>query len=171
MTRETFAIVAVIFIALLVGLGLLGWWVRRRRQRDIPAPAPVPEGFVARFSSDILYVATTMADNEYDRIAVHGLGLRSRASLIIGDGGIVLSMPDTEVFTPVEDLREVQRATWTIDRAVEPGGLLRYAWRLGAREVATNVRVIGDDGETLKQLLALLSDEDTKVATQAGKES
>ena len=169
MTRETFAIVAAIFIALLVALGMLGWWVRRRRQRDIPPPAAVPEGFVARMRSDVLYVATTFADDDYDRIAVHGLGLRSRASLIIGDMGIVLSMPDTEVFTPAEDLIEVQRATWTIDRAVEPGGLLRYAWRLGSREVATSVRVVGDDDETLEQLLALLPAQDSNEASPAGK--
>lgn len=169
MSRELFAVLAAIFVVVLILLGMLGWWVRRRRQRDIPAPASAPAGFRPRFETEVLYVATTVAGNQYDRIAVHGLGLRSRARLLIGDEGVLLSLPERDVFTSVNDLSAVERATWTIDRVVEPGGLLRYTWTLGARQLATNIRVVGDDTQTFEALQAL--NPNASSTAQAGKDS
>jgi hypothetical protein len=40
--------------------------------------------------------------------------------------------------------REAKRATWTIDKAVEAGGLVVISWRLGDRDVDTYVRFDGD---------------------------
>lgn len=169
MTREMFAVVAALFVALLVLLGMLGWWVRRRRQRDIPAPASAPAQFRKLVEQEALYVATTVAGDPYDRIAVHGLGLRSKARLLVGAEGVILALPERDYFTPADALTQVQRGTWTIDRVVEPGGLLQYSWRLGEREITTNVRIVGDDAEIFAALQALHNDE--AQTAQAGKDS
>lgn len=152
MTEPLFAVICAGIVAMLALLAFLGWQTRKRRQRDVPAPAAPPADFTPRAAADVHYVATTDAENEYDRVVVHGLGLRTRARILVGEQGVVLELPSGGVFTPSSALTGVARATWTIDRAVEPGGLLRYSWRLGDREVATNIRVIGDDEEVLQAL-------------------
>lgn len=169
MSKELFLIVSAAFVVLLVAAGMLGWSIRRRRQSDIPPPPGAPKDFTPTVAAEVLYVATTKADDDYDRVVVHGLGLRTRARVLVGEAGILLELPDRAVFTSRACVRRVQRATWTIDRAVEPGGLLRYAWQLGDHEVATNIRVVGDDSDILEALLRLQPG-DTAGATPAGRQ-
>lgn len=170
MTPELFAVFAAVFVAILVGLGMLGWWVRGRRQRDVPAPASAPAHFRGHTEAEVLYVATTSEHDPYDRIVVHGLGLRSKARLLVGEAGIVLEMPERNFFTSADQLSSVERGTWTIDRVVEPGGMLQYTWQLGSRSVTTNVRVVGDDSEVYAALQALQSN-GVAPAAQPGKDS
>ena len=60
----------------------------------------------------------------------------------------------TEVRIPADRIRAVERATWTIDRVVEPGGIIVIAHRLGA-DVDTYLRIIGDDREAFDALAGL----------------
>ena len=159
MTEPLFAVICASIVLLLAALAWLGWRNRRKSQRDIPAPSAAPADFRATVDAQVLYVATTKADDEYDRIAVHGLGLRTRARVLVGEQGILLETPERSVFTPRADVLSIERATWTIDRAVETGGLLRYAWRLGTHELATNIRVIGDDESVLHAMQRLTEQE------------
>ena len=162
MTEPLFAVICAAFVAVLALLAWLGWRSRRRSQNGIPAPATPPADYRAEVEAEVFYVATTKADDEYDRIAVHGLGLRTKSRLLVGEQGILLETPERAVFTPRTDLLSVERATWTIDRAVEPGGLLRYAWRLGDSELATNIRVIGDD-ETVLHAMQRLTEQEQHI--------
>lgn len=171
MSKETFLILSVIFVIALVVAGIAGWRTRRRRQSSIPAPQSPPASFVPTAVAEGLYAATTQAADEYDRIVVHGLGLRSRARLLVGDAGIILELPERSFFTPTADITLVQRATWTIDRVVEPGGLMRYQWRLGESELATNFRVVGDDRDIFDAMLRLQRGEGTAGAAPAGRQS
>ncbi|GAA2173382.1 hypothetical protein GCM10009846_15180 [Agrococcus versicolor] len=148
MSYEAFILLSIALIAVLLLVGVLGWRARRRRHRDLQAPQ-VPSGFQAVVDAPILYVATTTAGDPYDRVAVHGLGFRARGRVAVGPTGIVLDLPGSAVLVPVADLDGVERATWTIDRVVEPGGLLRIAWRLGERRLETYLRVTGDDAPVL----------------------
>ena len=156
MPKEVFVIGSAVLVVLLVALGALGWASRRRRQRDLPAPHTPPADFTPVGSWPMHYVATTIGGNEYDRVAVHGLGLRTRGTVAVGDEGVVLDLAGTDVFIPATDLTGVGRGTWTIDRVVEPGGLLRIGWLLGAREVVTSLRVIGDDDAAMRALEGLV---------------
>ena len=148
MSYETFILLSAVLVAVLLGAGVLGWLARRRRHRDLAAPQ-APDGFQAVLDAPILYVATTTAGDPYDRVAVHGLGFRARGRVAVGPAGVVLDLPGTAVLVPVADLVGVERATWTIDRVVEPGGLLRITWRLGARELDTYLRVTERDEPVL----------------------
>ncbi|WP_144717911.1 PH-like domain-containing protein [Agrococcus jejuensis] len=148
MSYETFILLSAVLVAVLLAAGVLGWLSRRRRHRDLVAPQ-APDGFQAVLDAPILYVATTTAGDPYDRVAVHGLGFRARGRIAVGPSGVVLDLPGIAVLVPVADLVGVERATWTIDRVVEPGGLIRIAWRLGARELDTYLRVTERDEPVL----------------------
>jgi hypothetical protein len=132
----------VILLALvLLLLMLLSWRNRKRRQSNLAAPATVPAQLGAVHGVfDGLYVATTIAGDRLNRVAVGGLGFRAQVTLTVADAGLVLALRGSDdVFIPVESLREVTRATWTIDRAVERGGLIQIGWSLGADISATDV--------------------------------
>jgi hypothetical protein len=129
----------VAFLLLLLALMFIGWRARQRRQAGLAQPESVPEDIGdihGVFES--FYVATTVAGDQLNRIAVRGLGYRSRARLTVADAGVVLAIRgEHEVFIPKAAIREVSRATWTIDRVVEEGGLIRVAWNLGPAEAST----------------------------------
>lgn len=153
MTKETFALLCAALVAVLALLAVLGVVLRRRRQRDIESPSPwidaVPELVV-----EALYVATTRAGDPYDRVFAHGLGFRGRTKVAIDRDGVQLVADRTELRIAAERIRSVERATWTIDRVVEPGGIIVIAHELGA-DVDTYLRIIGDDREAFDALRGL----------------
>ena len=153
MTKELFALLCAGFVALLAVLAVLGVLARRRQQRDIEAPQPWIQA-VPTLVVEALYVATTRAGDPYDRIFAHGLGFRGRTQLAIDADGVQLVADRTEVRIPADRIRAVERATWTIDRVVEPGGIIVIAHRLGA-DVDTYLRIIGDDREAFDALAGL----------------
>lgn len=132
-TRTQLLIYVFIGFAVIIGLAIWGWMARRRRQRNIPATAPMPEDVGAmRAEFDGFYVSTTLDGQPLNRVAVRGLGFRARATIAVTDSGVVLALPGNTVFIPRETIREVTRSNYTIDRVVEPGGLVLLAWTLGA---------------------------------------
>lgn len=126
-------ITILILVLALIGM-TLGWRARRRRQSNIPHPEPVPAQLGRQLLSvEAFYVSTTVADQELNRIAVFGLGFRSRATVTVTASGIILALDGVpETFVPASRIRGVDRATYTIDRVVEKGGLVRLGWTLGA---------------------------------------
>lgn len=154
MTKELFALLSAGIVALLVVLAVVGVLARRRRQRDIEAPLPWTDA-VPTLVVDALYVATTRGGDRYDRVFAHGLGFRGRTRLAIDPDGVQLVADRTEVRIPAERIRSVERATWTIDRVVEPGGIIAIAHSLGA-DVDTYLRIIGDDREAFDALRGLV---------------
>ena len=141
-TGSTLIVVAVIVLALL--LMVLGWRALQKRQAQFPAPETVPDD-TAKAGTPIIsvegfYVATTLADRELQRIAVSGLGFRSRSSVTVTDAGIILALDGVpEIFISRAHLRSIDRATYTIDRVVEKGGLVRLSWTLGEATAAVDV--------------------------------
>jgi hypothetical protein len=126
----------------IIGLAIWGWTARRRRQGSIPAPKPLPADIgQLRGEFEGFYVSTTLDGQTLNRVAVRGLAFRSRATIAVADAGVVLALPGNNVFVPREDIREVTRANYTIDRVVEPGGLVLLAWALGETKVDTFLRV------------------------------
>ena len=85
-----------------------------------------------------LYLSTTPAGQPLERITVHGLGFRARTSVDVVEGGIMFN---TDRFIPRDSIIAIERATWTIDRGVEPDGLSVVRWRLGERELESNFRL------------------------------
>lgn len=159
MTKELFALLSAAFVIAVALLVVLGLWSKRRRQRDIDEP----QGWIQTLPTlvtEAFYVATTRAGDPYERIFAHGLGFRGRTQLAIDADGVQLLADRREVRIPASSIRGVERATWTIDRVVEPGGILVIAHTLGA-DVDTYLRVIGDDAPVLEALSSLVPGHET----------
>lgn len=126
----TAIIAGVLLLAL--ALMLLGWRRRVRSQAGLPRPAAPPASLAeALWHGEGLYVATTRGGDQVDRIAVHGLGFRARCAIAVHPEGIVLALRGSApVFVPRASMRGAGRATWAIDRVVEPGGLVVLDWML-----------------------------------------
>lgn len=135
-TRTQLLIYVLIGFGVIIGLGIWGWMARRRRQSEMPEMAPMPTDVGAlRGEFDGFYVSTTLDGQPLNRVAVRGLGFRSRATIAVTDSGVVIALPgDHTVFIPTAAIREVTRSNYTIDRVVEPGGLVLLAWTLGLGE-------------------------------------
>jgi hypothetical protein len=150
----------VAFFVVLVGLVHLGWRNRKRRQSGIPAPHSAPQtselgATIGTFEGQ--YVATTRAGDPLDRIVVGGLGFRAHVFIVVTERGIVLGIPGSDAFIPAGDLRTHGTATWTIDRAVEEGGLRLLAWDLGGVAVESYFRMNEPEAfeHAIDRLLAL----------------
>ncbi|WP_029089098.1 hypothetical protein [Brevibacterium album] len=138
-------------IPTLVLLGVAGlvfagmWWGWRRRsraQQGLPAPpAPVEGSEVLAAPVEGMYVATTTAGDPYDRIAAHGLGLRTQALVVATAAGLVIERSGTrDLLLPWEAITGVRAGQGMIGKFVEPAGLVIVGWRLGDTEVETGFR-------------------------------
>jgi len=144
MDRPQLMAIVVIFLVLLLVLMYLGWRARRRRQSSVAAPLAAPDDLGAAIGTfDGKYVATTVAGNPLERIAVHGLGFRSSASLTVTDTGLLVQRPGSDdVWIPRADVLDRRSATWTIDRVVEHDGLDLVEWNLGGTRVESYFRML-----------------------------
>ncbi|KSU52491.1 hypothetical protein [Microbacterium enclense] len=132
MSREG-ALLVMVGVAVVV-LALLAWaWVRRTR-RDARFTAPVgelPEDAVETAAFPGLYVATTRHDEPLERLAIKGLGFRSRVDVTVTTAGVALDLPGQPRIALTPDrLVDAAQATVAIDRVVEAGGLTRISWRI-----------------------------------------
>ena len=125
-------IVLLLLVAALAGM-VISWFRRRKRQAGLNLFAPIPADLgEIRASVSGLYLATTPAGDRLNRIAVGGLGFRARLTPIVAETGILLPFPGArDVFIPTAALGSIDKASWTIDRGIEPGGLTVVVWTLG----------------------------------------
>jgi hypothetical protein len=150
------ALVAALFVAM-----VRTWRTRARKQAEAVPPVPVPTGLgPAAGSWDGLTVATTRADQPLERITAGGLGFRARGGVTVHRTGVVLhhaGAPDRWI--DAGDVRGADRATWAIDRVVEPGGLVRLRWTAtgarGATDLDTYFRFPEGDAAALVALQGL----------------
>jgi len=128
------AITIAILVAALIGMAV-SWRLRGRRQRGLSLPlAPVEPG-KPRAEAEGLYLVTTFAGRPLDRVSVHGLGFRARARLAVTDTGVRIERDgESPIALPVASVTGAGTATWTLDRAVEPGGLTVLAWSLDSAD-------------------------------------
>lgn len=134
MSMRDIAIAITIGVALLALVAMLIGW-RRRMKRDAvhSAPLGVPEHAEVLSRHDVLYVSTTRHDQPLERLAISPLAYRARGELAVTDRGAALCLDGTPtVFLSKDRITAVDRATVTIDRVVEPGGLVRLTWSVDA---------------------------------------
>ncbi|MDY6055463.1 hypothetical protein [Micrococcus sp.] len=166
-------------IALALALLWRGWRSRTRRQAAIPAPAPVPAEVLERepaLAVEGMFVGTVHAADRLDRVAVHGLGLRSAAVLevhTVGDcpGLLVLRPGMDPLFVPAAHLVDAGRSAGIAGKFVEPGGLVAWGWSLGDAELTSAFRP--RRGEDRDRVLAALQTVIDRVASavRAGEEN
>ncbi|MGB4778430.1 hypothetical protein [Microbacterium sp.] len=142
MTREGALLVMIVLAVVLLAIGIAAWRRRTRRDAGIAAPVgEVPVGAVERAHVSALYVATTPHDEPLERLAIRGMGFRSRADVTVTDRGVALDLTgQPRLFLAVGHIVEVDLATVAIDRVVEPSGLVRLTWRVGDRFVDSYLR-------------------------------
>lgn len=147
MTQEIAGSMMLALMALALALALWGWKRRQRSYaglvphlvREMPQSAPT-------FEVPALYVATTATDNPLERVAAGPLSYRSRATLRVHPEGLSVTMPGQAPFLmPASPSLEAGLATWTIDRVVEPEGLVMVRWGLGPGLVDSYFRIIDGD--------------------------
>lgn len=130
MTREGALLVILAVVVALVALGVLAW--RRRARRDAGLAAPfgeLPAGAAVGLTAAGFYVATTRHGEPLERLAIGGLGFRSRVEVTITDAGVALDLAgQPRMFLAADRLEAVDVSTVAIDRVVEPGGLVRLSW-------------------------------------------
>jgi hypothetical protein len=145
-------------LLLLLGLMWLGWRNLKRRSAGIPAPQAIP----ATDATEVLrtpgmHVATTHSGRPLDRVVVPGLAFRANADVRVTAAGLELRLAGgAECFVPATALRRIDRASWTLDRAVERDGLVVITWTLGDTPVDTNLRV--EDPAALVAALSTLTE-------------
>jgi hypothetical protein len=132
MTREGALLVIVAVAIVLLALGVWAWMRRTRRDAGFAAPVgelPADALVFARY--DGLYVATTRAGEPLERLAIRGLGFRSKADIAVTDAGVVLDIPgQPRMLIARARIVDAGQATVAIDRVVERDGLARLSWRI-----------------------------------------
>ena len=129
-------------IAVVVALGALGWRARLARQGDIPAPTDAPETLSEPlYLANGQYVVTTTAGDWLDRIAVHGLGVKSNATASVHEEGILIARSGArDLFISRPDLRGVRLDRGMAGKFVEKDGLVVFTWILNGTAVDTGFR-------------------------------
>jgi len=122
-------LVAVVIVGIAAWLMARSW--RRRTKRDeamaaYPLPSVHGEPLLA---TEVLYVATTPIGQPIERLAVQGLAFRGTAHLEVLPEGVMLRIAGEPAnFLPADRISAAGEASYAIDRAVEPEGLVVISW-------------------------------------------
>ncbi|MGW8483757.1 PH-like domain-containing protein [Microbacterium sp. NPDC055903] len=151
MTREALFLIAGLFALAILLLMLFAWRRRLRRDAAFSAPLGVPEHAEVQARHEVLYVSTTRHDQPLERLAISPLAYRARGELAVTDRGVALCLDGAPtVFLAKDRLKAVDRATVTIDRVVEKGGLVKLVWDVAdAHPVDSYLRLASGDPQTL----------------------
>lgn len=152
MSARDIAIAIAIALALLVLLAMLFAWRRRlRRDSGLTAPLGVPEHAEVINREEVLYVSTTRHGEPLERVTISPLAYRARGEMAVTDRGVALCLDGSPtVFLASARLVGVGRATVTIDRVVESGGLLRITWNASDEMIVDSyLRIVSGDTATV----------------------
>lgn len=175
MSNRDLAVAIMIGLAVVVLTAMLLAW-RRRIARDagLIAPIGVPEHAEVRHRFGVLYVSTTRNEQPLERLALKPLAYRARGETAVTDRGIALALDGAPtVFIATSRLVDIDRATVTIDRVVEPGGLIRLVWNVNDdTTVDSYLRLTdGDPKNFIAEVRRLLPVADDSAATDTGAQS
>lgn len=146
-------------VALMLGLIALalwgmrrGWRGRQARQAGIPEPHPVVASEPHPPAVEGLYLGSATAGQWLDRIAVHGLGVRSRATIAWSSERIEIfrqGAPSFSIAGP--DIISVRTDSGVASTVRSKDSVVVVTWRLGEFELDTGFRA--DDGAGHRTLL------------------
>lgn len=131
------AVIGVVF-----ALIWIGWRNRLRRQSDVEQLPALPGAPGAPLlSAEGQYVASTTAGDWLDRIAVHGLGIRTNAVLSVYPHGVLFDRSGAPaVYIPAAYLTAIRQDSGMAGKFVEKDGLVVVRWKLGTHELDTGFR-------------------------------
>lgn len=124
-----------------------GWRNRTRRQADIVEPQWLTDQPAAGDTIEGSYLATTRRGDWLDRITAHGLGMPTRVTVAVDDGGLLVDRHHGRGWRiPAADLLGVRRDRGIAQKVREPDGIVVISWRLGDVELDTGIRPDDPDG-------------------------
>lgn len=134
--------IVVAVIALALWAMRRGWKARQGRQADIPAPMQTPPStWILGEPVPGLFAGTGTAADWMDRIAVHDLGVRSRAQLSWGADGIYLAREGARsVAIPATAIQGVRADRGVAGTVRAKDSMIVITWRLGDRLIDTGFR-------------------------------
>lgn len=155
--RDIVALVSFLVFVALIALAVSA--LRRRAAKqvslgELQAIDSLTGSLVAEASG--FYVSTVFATKPLERIVSNGLLHRGKATLVVRTDGLqVRRLGETSFAIASSQIREISRASATIDRGVEQAGLIAVSWMLGGTEVTTNFRLnaADDTKEVFDELL------------------
>lgn len=153
-------ILTLLIVAVAFALMWWGWRNKLKRQGNVGELPTVPADLgAALISVPGQYVVTTSAGDWLDRLAVHGLGIRTPAVVHVYSTAVVVERKGAQdLFIAAEDLTEVGTKAGMAGKFVEKDGLVVISWRLAGTEVDTGFRTAeaGAKRPLLDALTALL---------------
>ena len=171
-TKLLTGLITVVIIAVVLLMIRAGWRNRLKRQADVEQLPAVPEAPGAALNTaEGQYVASTTAGDWLDRIAVHGLGIRTNATLAVYPHGVLFDRSGAPaVYIPAGDLTAVRQDSGMAGKFVEKDGLLVLRWKLGTHELDTGFRTRrAADKTTLFESLQQLISAAPQADPQSGK--
>lgn len=155
----------VLIVLVLIGLALWamrrGWAHRQQRQSDLPAPSDTPPpGFTGGQAIPGLFAGTGVHGDWMDRIAVHDLGVRSRAEVSWDDSGVWISRRGARsLFIPSEAITDVRADRGVAGTVRAKDSMILLTWHLGDRVLDSGFRADGspDHRTVLDGLMATFS--------------
>lgn len=152
-----------------------GWRNKLKRQDAVAALPEVPAGLgEAAISVPGLYVVTTSAGDWLDRMAVHGLGIRTPAVVHVYAAGVLIERKGAQdIFIAKEHLSEVGAQSGMAGKFVEKDGLVVIGWHLADTAVDTGFRTTqaGAKRPLMEALQALLPPEANGMEGNALKDN
>lgn len=136
------AFLLIAFVSL-VALAIRVWLQRRSAQEQaLDQPLAVFNSETIESASGF-YVATTFAGEPLNRVAAFGLGHRGKADFALSAEGIsILRQGEKSFAIGKNDISAISLQMGTIDRVVEPEGLISIVWQLGRSLVETSLRIV-----------------------------
>jgi hypothetical protein len=129
-------------LAVLTGIYWLmwrGWKNRAARQADLPVPSSAaPGGATFGEPAEGVYASTTVSGDWLDRIAAHGLGVRSNARVsVTGEGVFFARQAAPDLFIPAGDVVGAELAPGIAGKVTGGTGVVLVTWRLGRKVLDT----------------------------------
>jgi hypothetical protein len=126
----------VLILAVFGGLCSLMWRGYQRRaarQADLPAPVTeAPTAIEPGEGVEGVYASTTTHGDWLDRIAAHGLGVRSNAHVTVtGEGVFFAREAAADLFIPAADVVSAELAPGIAGKVTGGEGVVLITWRLG----------------------------------------
>ncbi|WP_207767492.1 PH-like domain-containing protein [Arthrobacter glacialis] len=153
-------VLTLLIVAVAFALMWWGWRNKLKRQGSVGELPAVPADLgAALISVPGQYVVTTTAGDWLDRLAVHGLGIRTPAVVHVYSTAVVVERKGAQdLFIAAGELTEVGTKAGMAGKFVERDGLVVMSWLLAGTEVDTGFRTAeaGAKRPLLDALTALL---------------
>jgi hypothetical protein len=140
--RVSLVVVVLALIALALWGMRRGWVNRQQRQAWIAEPlhAPTDAGGLSEPVPG-LFLGSALAGDWMDRVAVHELGVRSRADVSWGDEGVWFDRTGARsVFIPMADLSGMRVDSGIAGTVKAKDSVIVLTWRLGEATIDTGFR-------------------------------